>query len=129
MSFGALLENVSVRRDFNAYILGYGNLSPDPDYVRAFYHSRNDKVRGSNKSGFRNPDFDRIADESAGAMDPNERQKLIWEMQEIISSDVPVVPLYNPKLIEAVRTDRFKGWVEMLNGIGNIWSFCQLQPM
>ena len=129
MSFGALLENVSVRRDFNAYILGYGNLSPDPDYVRAFYHSRNDKVRGSNKSGFRNPDFDRIADESAGAMDPNKRQELIWEMQKIISSDVPVVPLYNPKLIEAVRTDRFKGWVEMLNGIGNIWSFCQLQPM
>jgi ABC-type transport system substrate-binding protein len=128
MSFGALLEKVSVRRDFDAFILGYGNLSPDPDYIRSFYHSRNDKVRGANKSGYGNTEFDRIADESAGAMDPDERQELIWEMQRIIMTDVPVVPLYNPKLIEAVRTDRFKGWVEMLNGIGNIWSFCQLEP-
>jgi hypothetical protein len=32
-------------------------------------------------------------------------------------------------MIEAVRTDRFSGWVQMLEGIGNIWSFCQLAPV
>jgi len=128
MSFGALLEKVKVSRDFDTFVLGYGSLSLDPDYVRSFYHSRYDKVRGFNKTGYQNPDFDKIADESANAMDPIKRQKLIWAMQKIILTDVPVVPLYNPKLIEAVRTERFQGWVEMLDGIGNLWSFCQLKP-
>ena len=128
MAFGALLEKVKVSRDFDAFVLGYGSLSLDPDYVRAFYHSRYDKARGFNKTGYRNPDFDKIADESAGTMDPNKRQELIWAMQKMILTDVPIVPLYNPNLIEAVRTDRFQGWVEMLNGIGNLWSFCQLKP-
>jgi hypothetical protein len=36
--------------------------------------------------------------------------------------------LYNPKIIEAVRLEGFTGWVEMLGGIGNTWSFCQIRP-
>jgi hypothetical protein len=42
---------------------------------------------------------------------------------------VPYIPLYNPKLVEAVRGKKFKGWVQMLGGVGNIWTFCELQPM
>jgi hypothetical protein len=41
--------------------------------------------------------------------------------------DLPYLPLYNPNLIEAVRGDKFTGWVEMLEGIGNLWSFCVLK--
>ena len=79
-------------------------------------------------SGYNNPDFDRIADESAKSMDRDKRQKLIWEMQKIIVKDVPYIPLYNPELIEAARKGKFSGWVEMLEGIGNTWSFCVLKP-
>jgi peptide/nickel transport system substrate-binding protein len=61
-------------------------------------------------------------------MDPEKRRELIWKMQGIIMSDVPYIPLYNPKHIEAVRTDNFGGWVQMLGGIGNTWSFCLLKP-
>jgi ABC-type transport system substrate-binding protein len=48
-------------------------------------------------------------------------------MQKIVMRDVTYVPLYNPNLIEAVRTDKFTGWVQMLEGIGNFWSFCQVK--
>lgn len=128
MAFGALVQQVSVRRDFDAFILGYGRLSLDPDYLRKFFHSGRDKKRGGNKSGYRNPEFDRIADQSARTMDPEKRQKLIWDMQKIILRDVPYFPLYNPNLIEATRKDKFTGWVEMLEGIGNPWSFSRLRP-
>ncbi|MBW1887542.1 MAG: hypothetical protein JRI52_04225 [Deltaproteobacteria bacterium] len=128
MAFGALLQQVKVRRQFDSFILGYGALSLDPDYLRNFFHSNNDKTRGWNMSGYNNPDFDRIADESAKSMDRDKRQKLIWEMQKIIVKDVPYIPLYNPELIEAARKGRFSGWVEMLEGIGNTWSFCLLKP-
>ncbi len=128
MAFGALSDQVSVRHEFDTFILGYGRLSLDPDYLRSFFHSSRDKPRGGNKAGYRNPEFDKLADASAAAMDQMERQKLIWEMQKILMRDLPYLPLYNPNLIEGVRTERFRGWVPMLEGIGNIWSFCVVKP-
>ena len=128
MGFGALLDQVKKRREFDAFILGYGRLSLDPDYLRSFFHSRNDKPRGRNMGGYRNPDFDRIADQSSSPMDREKRRELIREMQRMILEDVPYIPLYNPKLLEAARKDKFTGWVNMLEGIGNSWSFCQVKP-
>ncbi|MFO7885973.1 MAG: ABC transporter substrate-binding protein [Desulfobacteraceae bacterium] len=124
MSFGALLNTVKARHEFDTFIFGYGRLSLDPDYLRSFFHSNNDKSRGWNMSGYKNPEFDRLANASLAAMDKFERQKLIWEMQEIILRDLPYLPLYNPALIEAVNNTEFSGWVEMVGGIGNIWSLC-----
>jgi ABC-type transport system substrate-binding protein len=129
MSFGALLQQVKKKRDFDSFILGYGRLPIDPDFVRSLFHSRNDKPRGWNISGYRNADFDSLADQSRSALDPAERRKLIWKMQLLISKDLPYIPLYIPALMEAVRDDRFSGWVEMQDGIGNIWSFCRLKPV
>ena len=128
MAFGSLIQRVKGRHQFDSFILGYGGLDIDPDWMRNFFHSSNDKARGWNMSGYKNPDFDRIAEESANTLDREKRQKLIWKMQKMILQDVPYIPLYNPKLIEAVRTDKFSGWVETLEGIGNLWSFCEVRP-
>jgi peptide/nickel transport system substrate-binding protein len=46
----------------------------------------------------------------------------------MVIRDVPYIPLYNPTLVEGAHKARFTGWVEMLGGIGNTWSFCQLRP-
>jgi len=129
MAFGSLLDQIKVRREFDAFILAYGQLALDPDWIRSFFHSDNDKVRGQNMSGYANPDFDRMADLSACTMDNDERRKLICDLQEMLRRDLPYLPLYTPKMIEAVRNDRFTGWVSTLEGIGNTWSFCLLKPM
>ncbi len=129
MAFGALLEQVKGRHEFDAFVLGYGKLSLDPDYLRNFFQSSNDKPRGWNMSGYNNKKFDHLADKSAREMNPEHRKKLIWKMQQIITADVPYIPLYNPTLIEAVRRDTFSGWVNMVDGIGNTWSFCQVKPV
>jgi peptide/nickel transport system substrate-binding protein len=128
MAFGALLTQVKERHEFDAFILGYGRLSMDPDYLSNFFHSANDKQRGWNMSGYKNPEFDRIAEKSASEMNREQRKKLIFKMQKIIMEDVPYIPIYNPALIEAVRKDTFTGWVETLDGIGNLWSFCLVKP-
>ncbi|MBW1944900.1 MAG: ABC transporter substrate-binding protein [Deltaproteobacteria bacterium] len=129
MPLGSLIQQVKTRRQFDLFVLGYGNLSLDPDYLRNFFISRNNKPTGRNTSGYSNPRFDRIADASADAMDLKERKKLIWEMQDIIMDDLPWLPLYSPKLAEAVRRDRFTGWVSMVGGIGSRWSFCTIKPV
>jgi ABC-type transport system substrate-binding protein len=129
MSFSSLLQQIKQRHAFESFILGYGKLPIDPDYISSLFHSSNDKPRGWNTSGYRNADFDRMADDSRKALDPARRRELIWKMQMLISRDLPFIPLYKPALIEAIRDDRFGGWVEMQEGIGNIWSFCRLKPL
>ncbi|MFH1351171.1 MAG: ABC transporter substrate-binding protein [Pseudomonadota bacterium] len=128
MAFGSLIQQVKGRHAFDLFVLGYGHLSLDPDYLRNFFHSSNNKPRDWNMSGYNNPDFDRIADESVSEMDEDKRRKLIWEMQRVLMRDIPYLPLYNPTLVEGARKDKFTGWVEMLEGIGNVWSFCLLRP-
>ncbi|MBW1922425.1 MAG: ABC transporter substrate-binding protein [Deltaproteobacteria bacterium] len=129
MAFGSLIQQVKVRRDFDAFILAYGNLSLDPDYLRSFFHSRNDRVRGRNTSGYHNPEFDRVADAASSQMDRDKRRALVCDLQKMLNRDLPWIPLYNPNLIEAVRRGKVKGWVQMLGGIGNLWSFCRLKPL
>ncbi len=128
MAFGALIQTVKTQRDFDCFILGYGKLSLDPGYLRAFFHSRMNKPKGWNMSGYDNPEFDKLSMASDGELDLKERRKMIFKMQEMLISDVPYVPLYNPMVVEGVRIDRFTGWVPALGGVGNIWSLCEIQP-
>lgn len=129
MPLGSLIQQVKTRHDFDLFVLGYGNLSLDPDYLRNFFISKNSNPKGWNTCGYNNPVFDRIANASADAMDREKRKKLIWKMQEILMHDLPWLPLYTPKLAEGVREDRFAGWINMVGGIGNRWSFCSIRPV
>jgi len=58
MAFGALYHQVKTLHEFDLFILGYGQLSLDPDYMRNFFHSSSDRLRGWNMSGYRNPAYD-----------------------------------------------------------------------
>ena len=78
--------------------------------------------------GYRNEWFDKVSDESAAAMDEEKRRKLILEMEKFIIEEAPYIPLYVPYEIEAARIDRFVGWNEDLNGIGNHWSLLFIKP-
>jgi len=79
--------------------------------------------------GYSNPAFDRLADRSAKELDEEKRRKSIFEMQEYIIKEAPYIPLYTSTSIEAYRKDRFTGWVNQLDGIGNGWSFLFLKPI
>ena len=129
MAFGALIDQIKGKRQFDMFVLGYGRLNLDPGYMRVFFHSKQDKRRGWNMSGYKNPAYDKLSVASDSEMNPQKRREMIREMQKIIAADVPYFPLYNPLLEEGVRKDRFKGWVPMLEGIGNIWSFCEIKPV
>lgn len=128
MEFSSLIDQIKNRREFDAFILGYGRLSLDPAYLGSFFSSINDKPRGWNMGGYHNDHFDRLATSADTEMEFTARRQIILEMQKIIIDDVPYIPLYVPNLIEAVRTDRFQGWVPMLDGIGNRWSFNEIKP-
>jgi len=127
MAFGALIQKVKGQRDFDCFILGYGKLSLDPGYLRAFFHSAMNKSNGWNMSGYESAAFDALATDSNNAMDPKQRREKVMILQNMLMTAVPYLPLYNPTIIEGVRIDRFTGWVQMLDGVGNIWSFCDIK--
>jgi len=129
MAFNSLLDTVKGKHEFDAFVLGYGKLNLDPDYLRAFFYSKNDKPRGWNMSGYKNATFDTIADIQRTLMDTSERKTLILKMQKILMEDLPYLPLYNPHIIEATLNTRFKGWVAKVDGIGNIWSLTVVKPV
>ena len=127
-SFGSIVQQVKVKREFDAFILGWGKLAIDPDYLRTFFHSKQDRPRGRNPMGYHSDWYDKIADESACTMDDEKRREFIFKMQEFIVEEAPYIPLYVPYVIEACRVDRFVGWNEDLNGVGNHWSLLFIKP-
>jgi peptide/nickel transport system substrate-binding protein len=129
MSFAALTKKVESERDFELFVSGWGALGQDPDYLRSFFHSMADVPDGKNTCGYRNPEFDRLADLQAETMDLEKRRQLVMQLQEILMRDLPYIPLYVPMNLEAVRVDKFSGWVEMPGGIGNLWTFLRVRPI
>ncbi len=129
MAFNSLLDTVKAKREFDAFVLGYGKLNLDPDYLRAFFYSANNKPRGWNMSGYENAEFDTLSNIQRQTIDLDQRREMIWKMQEMVMTDLPYFPLYNPHIIEAVYTARYGGWVEKVDGIGNIWSMCMVKSL
>jgi len=127
IAFGALLRRIRNERDFDMFVLGWRNLSLDPDYLRRFFHSTYDEANQWNYTGYSNAEYDRLAETQAQTVDLRERRKIIFELQERLTADLPIIPLYVPHLMEGIRTDRFEGWYMGLGGVGNIWTFSMLK--
>jgi ABC-type transport system substrate-binding protein len=112
-------------QDFDTMILGW-DLPLGPYYLSTLFHSRNAVKGGFNIFGYKNPQFDELIEMERKEADREKRKKLVFRAQQIIARDMPCLPLYNKKMIEAYRKDRFEGWVDMLGGIMNRWSFYRL---
>ena len=121
----ALLRN----GDFDACIMGWRNLSHDPDYLKTFFHSHEARVGGRNYARFRNTAFDALAEKASLEKDPGRRQILVFDQQSLIAREAPCIPLYTGPRVEAARNDHFQGWIKMPAGIGNLWSFVNLKPI
>jgi ABC-type transport system substrate-binding protein len=129
IAFGALIQKIRKERDFDIFVMGWGNLSLDPDYLRRFFHSTYDRPNGWNYMGYRNAEFDRLADQQAEVMDVQERRRIVLALQDRIMKDLPYIPLFVPMILEGMRTDRFTGWIKTLGGVGNSWTLSMLKPI
>lgn len=124
-SFATLIQKVNTERDFDMYILGWV-LSIDPDYLRQFFHSSQDVPEGYNSPGYRNNFFDEMIEKTMFECDREKRRRLFFKAQEILSADLPYIPLYFRDKIEA-HSKKFSGWFSDLGGIGG--SIIYLKPV
>jgi ABC-type transport system substrate-binding protein len=129
LAFGALIQKIRKERQFDMFVMGWGSLPLDPDYLRRFFHSKYDRPNGWNYMGYRNGEFDRLAELQAETMNLEERREIVFKLQDLIMNDLPYVPLFVPFNLEGIRTDRYEGWTKMLGGIGNSWTLSHLKPI
>jgi peptide/nickel transport system substrate-binding protein len=84
---------------------------------------------GWSDSGYMNPEYDQLYLDQQVAVDPIERQQIIWTMQEMVFNDRPYIVLMNENLLQAFREDRFTGFITSPLGIETAQSLVQVEPV
>ncbi|HEY8560535.1 MAG TPA: ABC transporter substrate-binding protein [Pyrinomonadaceae bacterium] len=116
-----LLENLKKGQfQMNTSIWIGGN--QDPIFYRDLFASTDTpekKLNGRNRARYSNPEFDKIIEEAVRTVDKTKARELYARAQEIISNDVPLLPLWYPAstVISTKRIGNVK-----INPSGD-WSF------
>jgi len=93
---------------FDMYSMGVGYGSPDPDQIKADFHTDFDVEGGYNASCYNNEVADKLLDEAVLIMDKDEAKILYQEWAEIVSNDMPRMVLSATKPYVAISS-RVKG--------------------
>ncbi len=125
--FANLLAEIREGKKFDMYILGWRSLPTDPDYLRRFFSSSIDGSNLWNYTGYKNPTFDHLAELQASAMFLKTRREIVFNMQEILMTDLPYIPLFVPERLEGIRKDRVEIDKKMFQGVGGPWLFSILK--
>jgi ABC-type transport system substrate-binding protein len=85
---------------------------------------RFDSVGWANLSGYMNPDVPDLVDAFLTNPDPQVQRQAELQLFEIVSTDVPFVPLFAPGGTFAFRNEKYDGYQYKLGvGIHNRWTY------
>jgi peptide/nickel transport system substrate-binding protein len=117
--FNLISDKVFDQQEMDMWIFGW-SLPIFPDYLEAFFHSRNSDLHEQNAGGYSNPEFDRLADELLSETDMEQARQQVFRMQEFLADELPYVVLFTTPILEAYRSDRLEfPYTETLGGLQN----------
>ncbi|WP_338449047.1 peptide ABC transporter substrate-binding protein [Niallia oryzisoli] len=77
--------------DYNIARMGWlGDFNDPINFLEAYYSA----TGGNNDTGWENKDFQALLDQSATESDPEKRQDLLKQAEEIFMDEMPVIPIY-----------------------------------
>jgi len=85
------------------------NARVDPDFILSVYTTQ--QIGGWSSGGWSNPTYDQLYNEQRVTLNQTQRQQIIFQMEKILYTDVPELPLYYYPTIGAHRLDQFTGWI------------------
>lgn len=112
--------------DYDLILWGWGS-DPDPDFMLSVLTSDQFVDGGWSDSGYSNPDYDALYLKQQETTDRNERQKIVWQMQEMVFNDRPYIVYWYPDALQAYRSDHFRNFLE--TGVLDIQSSDSLQQV
>lgn len=99
--WSSFLTNTLQPRAFDAILMGWAlGAEPDPYDI---WHSSKTKPGEFNMIGYNNPQVDELMDKARREFDQTKRQKLLWDMQEILHEEQPYLWLYAPNALIALH--------------------------
>jgi len=114
--------------DYDLVLWGWGP-DPDPDFILSVMTTDQFVDGGWSDSGYSNPEYDQLYLQQQVTVDKTERQKIIWQMQEMVYNDKPYIVLFYENMLQAYRADRFKGFIESPLGIEISLSMIQVEAV
>ena len=96
---------------------------PDAENYLSLFNSLNFSPKGPNYTHFSNPKFDKLYQESLNLVSDSLRIKIYEEMNALIMSENPIIPLYYDQVIRFVQKDVYGMEINPINQlvIKNLW--------
>jgi len=104
------------------YILGWSLGNPAwPTFHDGFFHTRNitETNEGQNASGYSNPAYDELATAMFSETDQATAYDQVWEMEQMIATDLPYVLLFDTAITEFYNASLNYPFTGTLSGIQN----------
>ncbi len=96
--------------DWDMLISSWGT-GPDPDFLLSSFTTGQCGPDLWSDTCYRDPVYDDLYAEQQVTIDPDERQAIVHEMQQILYRDMPEIQLWYPNSFEAWRSDRWTGFL------------------
>ena len=106
MDSGALYDNI-IAGTYDMFIWGWG-ADVDPTVIMGVLTT--DQIGGNNEPFFSNARYDELFLAQQTELDPDKRQKMVYEMQQIVYDEAPYIILIYSNNIQAIRSDRWTGY-------------------
>ena len=117
--------------DWDMILYSWGT-DPDPDFLLSSFTTG--QCGYWSDTCYSNEEYDKLYREQQTALDPVERQEIVYSMQQMLYEDSPEIVLWYPNTFEAWRADRWTGFVRWPepDGVafwGNQYSVMSVQPI
>ena len=88
---------------------GVQQLGGDPDYLRRYFVTPEDRSLFS-PYGYNNPRLTELAEKQRTEIDSEKRKDMLFEMQKILSDDIPNYYICGDSVYNAYNKDIYDGW-------------------
>ena len=113
VEFATFLAGVTAGEQ-DMHVLHWNNITADPDYGLALWHSSN--IGASNRFRYDNPEVDGLLDQGRAELDPARRTEIYNEVQRLIVEDMPAIFLVHGEELVALSPN-VEGFVNFPNRI------------
>lgn len=98
-------------------------IASDPDVTHRFGSKSIPKLTGSgsNVSQYKNPEVDALLAKGRQEHNIAKRKEIYARVQELISDDLPFIPLFNPVYVDGAKAG-LEGYANNVNVLANTWN-------
>lgn len=114
----ATIDAAATEGNYEMLLTGFGGLGGDPDQLRRNFASTSPARGFSRAVGYRNADFDDLAEAQVSMNETDDRQRAVHEMQAILAQDLPALALYYTARVVVYNADIFDNWYFTPGGFG-----------